>query len=342
VVTDGGIIIYDAWWYDEDDVDGDGYFSKAKLGVDVDVPSGSTADVFLDLYVKTSTSSNYTYYGSTDLFTIDGDSENDAVGINFDDTFDHNDYDFRVASLVYNGEVIEDMVDKSTGGIIGESLGGVPLELASEDVAQPLTVTFTNQVFTPISITVGSQRTKTISVAGSEQYYFILNPGTITFSASTSGKTDTGTQVGEQVLWQYTVDVSGKTSASYNLTLSADMFYMYMQNNGTKNLAPIYVNYGLADQTMDNIQIPPDNLKYNIGYYKAHSNTEVRAYWVGEAGNYSFWKQGTHFTLPFTQNQSVTLLNISKAGNTVSTAAVNTDYAGTLPAASISAETAVR
>jgi len=323
-VTDGGIIIYDAWWFNNEDIDNDGYNSKASLGVDVDVPNGLTTDVYLDLFVKTAASSNYTYFGSTDFFAITGDSENDAVGINFDDTFGHNEYDFRITSMVYNGDVIEDMVDKSTSGFIGEELGNVPLELASEDEKASLTVSFTNQIFTPINILILNYGSRTIPVGGSVDYVFDTNPGSIRVTASTSGKTDAGTQIGELVSWQYTLNVTGQTELTYNLTLSSSMFYMYMQNTGTKDLTPIYVNYGLADQIIESdFHIPPDNIKYDIGYYKAFTNTEVRAYYSGEPASYTYWQQGVHFTLPFTQNQSVTLINPFKNGKTTPTAIIH-------------------
>lgn len=323
VVTDGGILIYDAWWQNQMDIDGDGYFSQAMLGVDVDVPSGSNTDVYLDLYAKTSASSNYLYFGSTNTFTVDGESETDAVGINVSDAFAHNNYDFKINAMVYNGDVVEDYVDKSTSGPIGDELGNVPLEKASEESQQPLTVYFTNQVFTPIDITVLNYGSKTISVGGNVNYNFSSNPGTLRYSASTSGKTNTGTQVGKLITWQYTLNVSGLTTQTYNLTLSSSEFFIYMKNSGSVDLSPVYVNYGLTDQTIDNIYIPNDNVSYNIGYYNAHSNTEVRAYVYNGGGPYIYWQQGVHFTLPFTQNQSVTLLNTNKNGTNSTSALVN-------------------
>ena len=86
---------------------------------------------------------------------------------------------------------------------------------------------------------------------------------------------------------------------------------MRMQNTGAHTLSPIYVNYGLTDQTMDNISIPNNSVLYNIGYYRAYSNTQVRGYWTGTS-TYAYWDQGTHFTFPGTNNQMVTFLNTSK------------------------------
>ena len=325
LVTDGGILIYDAWWYNGEDIDGDGFYSKSSLAVDVDVPSGDSLKyVYLDLYVKTVSSSNYTKYGSTDFFRIDGESETDAVGIPLDDTFSHDTYDFRIAAMVYNGDVTEDMVDKSTSGVIGEELGAVPLELANEDVLQPLTLYFTNQVFTPIDISLLNYGSKTIPVGGDVSWYFASNPGMVRYSASTSGRTNQGTQVGKLVTWQATLPVSGLTTQTYNLVLSSDEFYIYMKNSGSVTFNSVIANADLADQTTDNIIIPNDNITYNIGYYNAHANTEVRAMIQNGGGSYIYWQQGNHFTLPFTENQSVVLLNTYKAGADQAAAEIHT------------------
>jgi len=58
---------------------------------------------------------------------------------------------------------------------------------------------------------------------------------------------------------------------------------------------------------MDNIIIYNTGVTYRIGYYRAFTNTEVRAYWQDMPTWYYYWIQGTHFSLPFTNNQSVVL-----------------------------------
>ncbi len=77
------------------------------------------------------------------------------------------------------------------------------------------------------------------------------------------------------------------------------------------------MNYGLVDATYDAISIPGDCVVRSIGYYKAYSNTEVRGY--RSATKYSYWDQGVNFTLPFTTNQSVTLLNTLSGSAPLST-----------------------
>ena len=177
-------------------------------------------------------------------------------------------------------------------------------------IAEPLDVIFHNTVFTDISITIGSV-TKTILIDDSVTFSFAANPGTISYTATTSGKTTGGTIVGKVINWAgNNIDVAGMTEKRINLVVSSLSFFIYVTNQGSHTLNPFYVNYGLTGQTIDNILIPPDHAKYRIGYYSAYTNTQVRAYWQGTT-TYAYWDQGTHFTLPWTNNQYVDLLNTS-------------------------------
>jgi hypothetical protein len=170
-------------------------------------------------------------------------------------------------------------------------------------------VTFNNKVFTDITITLNGV-TKTISPQGSVTYYGITG-SSASYTASTSGKTSTGTQIGLLITWNNSITLSG-SNVSRDLIISNDKFFLYMKNNGTKNLNKIYVNYGLNSQTLDNVVIPNDNVKYRLGYYYAWTNSNVRAYKEGTS-TYLQWNQGTHFNFPWTNNQSVELYNSSKS-----------------------------
>lgn len=180
----------------------------------------------------------------------------------------------------------------------------------SETIRHLFQLTFINRVFTDIQLNVQSQASpQVLPPAQALTYTYQGNPGTVAYTASTSGKTAQGTQVGLLVSWNYNISVAGKTADTVELIINPDLFFIYLKNTGTTALTPFYVNYGLLSQTLDNIRIPADGVLYRIGYYKAFTNTEVRAFREGIAGAYIYWDQGTHFTLPFTTNQSVTLLN---------------------------------
>lgn len=177
-------------------------------------------------------------------------------------------------------------------------------------------VTFINTIFTPISITVQSVPA-TIQPGDSVTYTFTTNPGSLVYSAETSGKTSGGAQIGLKLIWggaSYPIDVSSYSYYRLRLIIGSSYFFLYMKNSGTKTLGPLDVNYGLTDQSRDNITISTSTSTYQIGYYKAYTNTQVRAYWYPSLTSYTYWNQGTHFSFPFTTNQYVTLLNLSKTG----------------------------
>ncbi|TFG96857.1 MAG: hypothetical protein E4H13_11660, partial [Calditrichales bacterium] len=68
--TDIAVTIFDAWFGDEVDNDGDGYVSQATLWVDVDEYGYNGAEVFLALYDKLSSASDYELIGLSDPFVI--------------------------------------------------------------------------------------------------------------------------------------------------------------------------------------------------------------------------------------------------------------------------------
>ncbi len=214
-------------------------------------------------------------------------------------------------------EYVTVSVDRSgflNGDYSGEvrisSNGGSATVFITMSVQSTFYLRFRNKVFTDIAITVVGQGSYTIGLQDSITINYPSNPGSFTYSAETSGKTTSGTQVGEKIVWNFTHDVSGLSSKTYNLVVNEDFFFIYIRNGGTVDLNPFHVNYGTSNETVDNIVIPPDSVKYRTGYYKAFTDTEVRAYWDNTT-LYTYWIQGTHFTLPFTQSQSVSLLSTS-------------------------------
>ena len=95
-----------------------------------------------------------------------------------------------------------------------------------------------------------------------------------------------------------------------DLDLAQDYFYLYITNNGTHHLSPLYVNYGLPDQTVDQVIMFANGTRYQTGYYRANSETAIRANWLNEPdSSYTEWIQGTDFSLTFSKNQVVYLNN---------------------------------
>ncbi len=166
-----------------------------------------------------------------------------------------------------------------------------------------------NPLFTDIKITVTDKGTYTIAPDDSLLISYSSNPGTISFSAYTHGSTTSGTQLGERLEWDKSVDVSSKNSYTTSLICSSTYFFLYMRNSGSHMFDKVIVNYDLASEAVLNIEVPADGTRYRIGYFRAYTNTVIKAYW--EDGTSWIWEQGRQFTLPFTDNQYIELLMYS-------------------------------
>ncbi len=173
---------------------------------------------------------------------------------------------------------------------------------AIEDLVNPTsTIKFINSTYTTIDITFNSE-TKSIIPGGSVS--FTSNVGSYaTGNASTSGKTSIGTQVGLLMTWSLSETFPGRgVTNEVTLDVTPTYFFLKIQNTSTKSIQKVYVNYGLTSQTIDNISIPNDGGTYFIGYYRAYSNSNVRA----ESGT-TIWNWSP-LNLSFTTNQSKTVL----------------------------------
>jgi hypothetical protein len=173
-------------------------------------------------------------------------------------------------------------------------------------------ITFNNPAFTDIYITLDGID-KTVPVGSSVTYYSVKG-SSADYYAYTNGATTSGTQLGELVTWENTLTLTGGTD-SYNLNVSSTYFFIYITNSGTHTLINLYVNYGLSSQTYDNPLIANNSVKYKIGYYKAYTNSNVRMYYQDQPSSYCYWNQGSHFTLPWTNNQKAELLNNNKSAS---------------------------
>ena len=127
--TDAGLEIFDVFWADNVDNDGDGYSSEAVMGVDVDVSAGFSSVAYLAIYSKLTSASSYNLITVTDTFTVNGASSGDAVGFRFIN-FPHESHDFLIQAYYFDGIDVEDQVDKNNDS----DLGNIWLEPSDEDL----------------------------------------------------------------------------------------------------------------------------------------------------------------------------------------------------------------
>lgn len=163
-------------------------------------------------------------------------------------------------------------------------------------------ITFANKMYLPIEITFNGE-TKIIPFNGTVT--FAAKAGTqATGSASCANKTTSGTQIGLKISWDLNYTFPSSGTLTVNIGINSSYFFLRVQNKSGKQINKLLVNYGLQSQTQDNIIIPADDKVYGIGYYKAFTNSNVRA---ENTTSNSVWSW-TSLSLPFTENQSTTLV----------------------------------
>ena len=176
-------------------------------------------------------------------------------------------------------------------------------------VVEPTTdVTFYNNTFKDIRITVDYTE-KIIESSGSVTFYG-LEGNSVAYYAETSGQTTSGTQVGLLLYWDNSIDLEGGT-LDWDLNIGSDFYFMRITNNGTHVLTPLEVTQGLGDVMTENIVIPNDGVKYDIGYYEAYSETLVKGYFEDDPDSWVYWE---NFTFPGTVNQVKELTSSIKKG----------------------------
>ncbi|NOQ25576.1 MAG: PKD domain-containing protein [Bacteroidales bacterium] len=165
-------------------------------------------------------------------------------------------------------------------------------------------VQFNNPLFTDIYVTIGSE---TKSMAPDSYVQFVqINDNNFTYYADTYGETIGGTIIGEEIFWEETLSIANYSS--YDLILGSDFIFLYINNSSNDVYYPIYVNWGTDYQTEDEVTIPSDQTIYQLGYYFAFNNMEVRAYLNNSLTEYDGW-----YVYPAWTDNQYALLDYSKS-----------------------------
>lgn len=158
-------------------------------------------------------------------------------------------------------------------------------------------LTFYNTTHTDIYIEVDGDD-KTITSGGSVTYYN-LTGSSVDYYAETSGENPSGSPTGVELFWDNTIDLI-PGSMDRTLVVTSDYFFMYMENDGTRNLTPIEVGTqdvlsGYTPQYTEYDWVVPNDFDiHGIGYFESYTITEftwiqVRAYYEDSPANYSYW-----------------------------------------------------
>jgi hypothetical protein len=163
----------------------------------------------------------------------------------------------------------------------------------------PITeIDFNNNAFTAVSITVNGQ-SATIAPGGYKAFTG-ASGGAVSGSASTANYSASGTQIGKTVNWTISDNFppSSESPQQDYIDVPSTYFFLEIDNQSAYNIGSVYVNYGLSDQSQDDLVLTP-GATYYIGYYDANANSTL--YLTSTLGGIS-WGPSI-ITLPFTQNQ---------------------------------------
>ena len=187
----------------------------------------------------------------------------------------------------------------SSGPVVGRRPGSSP-------PPQPtaLTVNVTNSTFTPMQVTVADRAPVTVAAGATHTVLLTPRPSSVRIQSSTSGRTSTGEQVGLLLTWDRTYTPTGTTLNVTNV-VGSTYFFLRIRNQGSQPLRDLRVNYDLQNEVRDNIVINNNGALFGIGYYRAFTNSRVRAN-LGTSSSYVYWD---NLNLPFTENQAITLVN---------------------------------
>jgi len=305
------ITLVDTWISNAVDEDNDGYASYARLYFEVTSEDPSLLYAIVGYRFSSETDPTYYEYKTTVSFDVDGSREL-YVSLG-DDGYEipMGCYDLTLQIFDDSDELAEEIITSISADNDGD-LADICMETPEDD--QPsVQVEFFNPLYTTIDISVSGYGSQSVDPDESVSFYITGGLSSISVYAQTSGKTGSGTQVGLLMVWEFTSDISGLEYKSIELTLSSVYMFLYVTNTGEVDINDFYVNVGLTDETFDDIIIYNTGIQYRIGYYKAYTNTIIHGYVPGHSTwDYIIWDNSTGNFIPFTQNQSVSLLNTLK------------------------------
>lgn len=220
-------------------------------------------------------------------------------------------------STLQNPSVVFNYAGVYTVSLVVSNEGGLDYQEKEDYISvteESTDLTFNNTTFKDIDIEINGVD-KVIPPDGSVTYYG-LTGSSVDYYATTSGETTTGTQVGHLLIWDNTI-ILDSPEIERDLVISSNYYFLFIENNSLHSFTPLEVGIrnvlsGFTVDRTEYIVIPNDGVEYNIGYYESYVATdfnwiEIRATWQDDPGWYSYWSQGSQFTLPWTENQSVTL-----------------------------------
>ncbi len=174
------------------------------------------------------------------------------------------------------------------------------------EVAALTVIKYTNNTFTPISITVNGKE-GSIPVGGSISYTGKVNNAASGTAFTTAGANSLGTNVpggllGVLINWQISNSFPATDTLKVPLDVGSTYFFLRVANKHSLDIIDYNVNYQFSyGEVYGDVTIPKNGITYDLGYYLAYQQSTVHVQFTNSTGT-------TYpVTLPFTNNQIFTL-----------------------------------
>ena len=263
--------IYDNYWGDAVDMDGDGYTRYRKLYTDVDVDDGSTRSIYLKIWRRPASSATYTLYFTTPNYSITGASGNDWIWVAVgspNPELNHDTYYFTVQVFEAGGTTVKDEATKDTDADLNNEL----FETIVQDPAGPVYSIWDNywadavdidgdgynryrKLYTDVDVNDGSTRSIYLKI-----WVKPASSGTYTLYFTTPNFSITGA-TGNDWIWV--------AVGSPNTQLNQDSYDFYVQvfeAGGTtvKDYSDQYSDADLDNELFETIAQDPAGVVYTI------------------------------------------------------------------------------
>lgn len=136
------------------------------------------------------------------------------------------------------------------------------------------TLNYKNNAPTSVTLIINGA-TYTIPYGGSISVTGLYDDQAIAY-ISANGANSSGGLIGEIVSFSLVRRFPSSGSTNVNIDIPADYFFLQAKNSGSEAVTKFYVNYTLASQSLQLVNLPNNSVTYNTGYFKAFSNSNVR------------------------------------------------------------------
>jgi hypothetical protein len=152
------------------------------------------------------------------------------------------------------------------------------------------TVTMTNTVLTKVGYKINSEGDWITIYKDESAEFEVPKNSSVNFTATTPT-----TYCGTNMIWDSDIEVADE-DLTFTLFINNDYFLLYTKNNYTEPIDYTKVNKSLVGEKTCFVDIPNDGVEYILGFYRAHTNSNI--YWYKQSGG-TFYVDGDTYKINY-------------------------------------------